>query len=144
MNIRNKYIVFFTLFIFCVCLSIVFVNAAPLQNPSDVLTPMSEMGNAAGFDNTGSVDAQKLPSMIANIIKVFLTFLGIIFTVLIIYGGYIWMTAGGSEEKVQKAKDTIQRAVIGFVIVVSAYAITYFVFRSMSGGGDTNVGLILF
>ena len=46
----------------------------------------------------------------------------------IIYAGYNWMTAQGEEEKVSKAKDTIQRAVIGLIVTIAAYAISYWVF----------------
>jgi len=60
--------------------------------------------------------------------------LGIIFIILMIYAGYNWMTAQGEEEKVTKAKTTIQRAIIGLIIVVSAYAITAFVFKSLQVG----------
>jgi hypothetical protein len=45
------------------------------------------------------------------------------------------MTAGGNEEKVGKAKETLWRAVIGLIIVASAYAITYFVFTNLPAAG---------
>ena len=63
------------------------------------------------------------------IIQVALSLLGIIFMGLIIYAGYNWMTAMGDEQKVTKAKDTITRAVIGLVIVIAAYAVSYFVIQ---------------
>jgi hypothetical protein len=50
-----------------------------------------------------------------------------------IYGGYRWMMASGREEEVQKAKDTIKAAIIGLIIVLSAYTITYFISRSLEG-----------
>jgi hypothetical protein len=43
------------------------------------------------------------------------------------------MTAGGNEEKVSKAKTTLYRAIIGLIITISAYAITYFVFGALDG-----------
>ncbi len=54
-----------------------------------------------------------------------------------VYGGFKWMIAQGREEEVQKAKTIIQAAIIGFGIVVSAYAIAVFVtnaFFSAAGG----------
>ena len=53
--------------------------------------------------------------------------LGMIFLILMLYGGYLWMTAAGKEERVTKAKNLITAAIIGVIIVVSAYAISYFV-----------------
>ncbi len=64
---------------------------------------------------------------IASLVKIFLSFLAVIFIVLIIYGGFMWMTAAGSENKVSKAKKIISDATIGLGVVVLAYAITWFV-----------------
>ena len=87
----------------------------------------------AGYDNTTTPNY--VPNTIATIIKVLLGFLGMIFIILVIWAGYSWMTAGGNEEKVTKAKTTIYRAVIGLIIIVSAYAITHFVFGAIDGAG---------
>ncbi len=81
-----------------------------------------------------------LGGIVAKIIQAFLGLLGIIFLVLIIYAGFLWMTAQGDEEKVKKAKEILQRAVIGLVIIVSAYAITYFVFSNLPGGTGSSSG----
>lgn len=70
--------------------------------------------------------------IIASLIGVFLSFLGIIFLCLVIYGGFLWMTSFGNEERVLKAKRTLSQAVIGLVIIVSAYSITLFVFNSLN------------
>ena len=52
--------------------------------------------------------------------------LGLVAVILILYGGFTWMTAGGSEEKVEKAKKIVTAAVIGLVIVILAWAIVIF------------------
>lgn len=62
------------------------------------------------------------------VVSGFLSLLGVIFIGEIIYAGYNWMTAKGEEEKVERARETIRRAVIGLVVIVAAYAINYFVF----------------
>ena len=72
---------------------------------------------------------------VASIIKVVLGLLGTIFVILMIYAGILWMTAGGNDEQVKKAQKIIQRAVIGLIIVVLAYAITYFIFKELGGLG---------
>ena len=69
------------------------------------------------------------------IIKTILELLGFIFVVLMIYAGILWMTAGGNEEQVEKAKNLIKQALTGLIIVVLAYAITYFIFTRLPGGG---------
>lgn len=60
-----------------------------------------------------------------------LALIGVVFLVLMIYAGFKWMTARGEEEKVEKAKDTITRAIIGLIIVIGAYAIWAFIYSKL-------------
>ncbi|MFA4941175.1 MAG: pilin [Patescibacteria group bacterium] len=95
-------------------------------------------GQMGAFNETSGfqpADSSSLGSIAAAIIEAFLGLLGIIFLVLIITAGFKWMNAAGNEEKIQEAKETIFRAIIGLIIVVSAYAITYFVFNAMNWAG---------
>lgn len=79
--------------------------------------------------------------IVANIIRAALGLMGMVLLVLILYGGYLWMTAGGNEEQISKAKKVLLNAVIGLVIILSAYAIVLFVMRMLGigtgGGGGT-------
>jgi hypothetical protein len=52
--------------------------------------------------------------------------LGVLFVCLTVYAGFLWMTAGGNEEHIEKAKKLLFRAVIGLIIVLSAYSIAWF------------------
>ena len=92
-------------------------------------------GYKAGYDTAElSADPEgTLNNTIGTIIKAALSFLGVIFLILMIYGGFLWMTAKGNEEEVTKAKNLINAAIIGLIIVVSAYAISYFVIKNLSG-----------
>ncbi|PLX26786.1 hypothetical protein C0583_05820 [Candidatus Parcubacteria bacterium] len=68
-----------------------------------------------------------------TIIQAFLGLLGIIFLVMIIIGGFNWMTAAGNDDKAAKAKATLNRGVIGLIIILAAYIISAFVFRALGG-----------
>lgn len=68
---------------------------------------------------------------IASIINVALGLLGIVAVVIIVAGGFTWMTAAGNEEKVDKAKQMIFAGIIGLAIILSAYAIARFVITSL-------------
>ena len=72
-------------------------------------------------------------SVAGSAIKAFLSILGVIFLLLLIYGGYTWMTAQGNEEGVATAKKIITAAVIGLVIIMASYAITDFVLFNLEG-----------
>lgn len=60
-------------------------------------------------------------------IQFVISFLGILFLGFMIYAGILWMTAGGDEKKVEKAREMIIESIIGLVIVVLAYALVYFI-----------------
>lgn len=68
---------------------------------------------------------------IASIINVALSLLGIVAVVIILAGGFTWMTAGGNEENVEKAKKLIIAGIVGLAIILSAYAIANFVIKSL-------------
>lgn len=69
--------------------------------------------------------------IIAKIIRVFLGLLGIIAVSIIIYGGFIWMTARGDPKKIDQAKSILTSGVIGLVIILSSFAIVQFIFKSL-------------
>lgn len=66
--------------------------------------------------------------IVATIINGVLTILGVVAVALIIYGGFVWMTAGGNEENVKKARGILKAAVIGLIIILASYGITLYVF----------------
>lgn len=69
--------------------------------------------------------------IIAEMIKIFLTLIGTIFMILIIYGGWLLILDKGEGERFERGKKTIRSAVMGVFIVLLAYSITLFVGRSM-------------
>ncbi|PIT90760.1 MAG: hypothetical protein COU22_00405 [Candidatus Komeilibacteria bacterium CG10_big_fil_rev_8_21_14_0_10_41_13] len=66
-------------------------------------------------------------AMVSTIINVLLGFLGIIAVVIILLGGFKWMTAGGNDEKTGEARKLIGAGVVGLIIILAAYAIASFV-----------------
>ena len=82
----------------------------------------------AGFNTTATFD-----TIIGQVITMVLGLLGVIFLILAIYGGYNWMLARGNEEMVETAKKTITNAVIGLIVVLAAYAISWFVINAIGG-----------
>jgi TRAP-type C4-dicarboxylate transport system permease small subunit len=74
---------------------------------------------------------QDIRITVMKIVNVVLQFLAVIFLVLIILSGYQWMTAGGNEEQVGKAKKNLFNAVIGLVIILASWSIAYFILRRM-------------
>ncbi len=78
--------------------------------------------------------------IIAKIIRIALGLLGIIALVLILYSGFLWMTAGGNEEQIDSAKKVLTNTVIGLAIILSAYAIVSFVISKLIGATTDGAG----
>ena len=72
-----------------------------------------------------------LPSTIGNIINAALGFLGVVAIIIVLIGGFKYMTAGGAEEKAKDARKYIISGIIGLVIILAAYGITAFVINSL-------------
>jgi hypothetical protein len=87
---------------------------------------LSSVGEGGGFEDAD------LMAIVGRIISAFLGILGVICLILFIYSGAIWMTAGGDDKKVEKAKGILINAVIGLVITLSAYAISTFILNLLS------------
>lgn len=68
---------------------------------------------------------------VASIIKTAMGLLGIVAVVIILIGGFKWMTAGGNEEQTGEAKSWIFSGVIGLAIILSAYALATYVINSL-------------
>lgn len=81
---------------------------------------------------------QTIPEIIGSIIGIALSFVGIVFFLLVLYAGFTWMTAFGNEEKVTTSKSIMEHAAIGLIIVLSAYAISKFVFGALAIGQTSN------
>ena len=89
---------------------------------------VDETGLSTTAVNAGYSEAPgSLLGTIGTIIQTVLGFVGFIVFAYILYAGFLWMTAGGNEESVSKAKTMLRNAVIGFVIIAAAYSIAYFV-----------------
>ena len=114
-----KKIVFLTTLVALFALSVV---PALAQGTLDVGL---EYGTYTGL---GTKDLREGVMAIVNVI---LGFLGIIAIVIILYGGFIWLTSAGSEDKVGQAKKIITAGIIGLVIIFISYAIATFVITEL-------------
>ena len=83
-------------------------------------------GTATGLGNTD------IRTTIASIINVALGLLGIVALVIVLYGGFKWMTAGGNDEQVGEARKIIISGVVGLAVIFSSYAIASFVLTQLS------------
>lgn len=104
---------------------------ASVAVPGDLGLGPTAAASKAGNENLKSKLPSTLPDIIGQAIGAVLAFVGVIFFILTLYGGFTWMLAHGKEEYTRKAKDTIFGAAIGLLIVLGSYAITQFVIEAL-------------
>lgn len=98
-----------------------------------------------GLANSNIVLSANSPINTATaIINVILSLLSLAALVIIIWGGFIWMTSNGNGEKIDQAKKILKNGIIGLVIILSAWGITYFILTKLLGatgnGGSSGNG----
>lgn len=128
----KKIIIIFSL-LFAIFTAVNFVLAA---DPDTLLFGglQNQVGNAIGLP--GGQDPRV---MAANIIRVALGFLGLVAVGIVIYAGWLWMTAAGDAQKIDKAKKVLLGALIGLLLIVASFGIVTFILgkilESVGGGG---------
>ncbi len=85
------------------------------------------------FDTGSSSELNKsLPRAVGNVISVFIAFIGVILLVIMVYAGFLWLTAGGKEDQIKKAKQYIINGIIGLIIALGAFILTSFVITQVT------------
>lgn len=116
-NIKSMLSSLFLILLLCLPF---FVFADNGSTTSGILGKLQSVGQSSGYAEADDTSLAKGLGVVANMV---IGLLGVIFIILIIFGGIQWMTAGGNEEQVKKAQNRIKNAVIGLIVTVSAYAI---------------------
>ena len=114
-------------------LTALFFGAVFFVDLNDVSAQEMGMNYAGNLDlpDTGEKDVRVF---IVEIVRYFITFLGIIAVAMVMYSGFLWMTSNGEPEKVTKAKRTLINSIIGLIVAISAFAIVTFIISLMEDG----------
>jgi hypothetical protein len=99
-----------------------------LSFPGIALAQGGALDRARGVAGAGGITTTThLPELVGNIINSVIAMLGVVMVVLIVYAGFLYLTAAGDDDKVGHAKKILINSVIGLALVFTAYAITSFV-----------------
>lgn len=99
------------------------------EDPKSTKYGLDTVASAAELNKKSDV-----PVIIGGIVGTGLSLVTVIFFILIIYGGIVWMTAHGDESKTQKSRQILLAAGIGMIMILSAYIITTFIFGAIQKG----------
>ena len=143
--LRNNRIKLTALFVVAVLLFLVFPFLTVSAQSADL--GLNEAGQI-GLPGAGGRD---IKTLLVDIVRYLLSFLGIIAVVVIMYAGWLWMTSGGNQNQLEKAKKTLINAVAGLIIIILSFVIVTWVANwitstinnsAVSGRGSTSgVGL---
>ena len=132
---------FITLSLILVAVALTFVFAASLPALAETtgsggpdvwgIRTGNLQGSGVVSEATG-LGAKDPRAVAAQVINIILGFLGIVAVVIILLGGFKWMTAGGNEDKVGEARKLITAGIIGLIIILASFAIASFVLTQLS------------
>jgi hypothetical protein len=123
-----RFIFFITLVV-----SLMFVWQVDISSASTIGQELGQQTGAfSGSQGAGFAPAKDPRLVAAQLIKQLLGFVAILFVSYTIYAGYLILTSGGEEEKIMKGKKTLRTAIIGVLIALSTYSITYFVTKNLT------------
>ncbi len=132
-------------FVFGLALTPIATQAAGDEQvpPVDVANDTFGLGTLNQSPEAGglALGKQSLQSTVAQLINVALGLLGIVVVVLLVINGAKWMLANGNEDQIAEAKKGITAAIIGLALILSAFAITRFVFNAFFTATDVQGGL---
>lgn len=81
---------------------------------------------------TNPLKVDSVPELIGIIIKAVLGIVGSIALLMFIYGGFMWLTSGGNDEKIKEGRKTLVWSIIGLALIFASYAILKFVFQVLA------------
>lgn len=104
---------------------LIFLSVSPLAGQAVEFKPQTSIGQ--DFIKNTAYQIPKNTEMIAvyirAIYKYAIAIVGIVATVVMMFGGVLWLTAGGNPERVNEAKAWITAALTGLVLALSSYLI---------------------
>lgn len=129
----SKKIHLIIILIFIINLLITGLALAQSDTAKSVKEGLTNTGVEAGFSigEQGKPD-RSFAEAVGRYVSGLATILGALFMLLIIYGGWLWMSARGNDDQVSKAKAIIVGAVIGIAIVITAQIIVQLALKALS------------
>lgn len=97
-----------------------------------LLTIFSTKITLAADPLTNPLKADSVPELIGIIIKAVLGIVGSIALLMFIYGGFMWLTSGGNDKKIEEGRKTLVWSILGLALIFASYAILKFVFQVLA------------
>lgn len=113
--------------------SIIFVLSMVLAPALSVVNAEEPdpLGNLEDLGEDSGLPEQDLPELIARIISWIIGIVGIVLVVLFVYGGVVYATSAGNEDRIEMGKKIMLYAIIGVLIIAIAFAVSRYVVQAL-------------
>lgn len=107
-----------------------------------LLLPLSAGAQIGGGGGgiTNPIGCKEIGECIQKVVQYVLGIAGILALAGIVYGGFLYITAAGNQDRIEAGKNAVTYSVIGLVVIGFAYAIITFIFQALGGGGGGGPG----
>ncbi len=122
-------------FLLLVVIMLIVFNFSLALEPvlADGATDKAQAGLKASADTAGFSTAKAEPAeVIGKALNILISVLGIIFVILVVYGGVTWMTATGNADQVKKARSMIIEGALGMAVTLASYSLASYVVEKAS------------
>ena len=110
------------------------LKALAVGDTSDTYGNLDKVKNSSGAAGKSVLEKMSnVEGSATSLVGTILSYVGIAFLLLMIYGGILWMVSSGNDDQIKKARKIIINAVIGLIIVILAYAATSYIGGRLSG-----------
>lgn len=111
------------------CLAILFFVSLPPALAQEEAGPTfdQQLEAFAGKEGVGLEKPIDPRIMVAQIIRIFISVIGLLFLLYAVYAGYLIMSSAGEEDKVKRGKSTLRTAIIGIFVALSSYGLLYLI-----------------
>lgn len=132
-RVTNRQAAVFVVWLFCVVVALSLPTLVLAQSPGDpgFVGPVQTSDTIQLPNPIGITDPRVL---VGRIIGAALGIIGSIAFVIFLWGGFLWMTSAGNQEKVTKGKNVILWAAIGLAVIFTSYALVTFVLKGLKVG----------
>lgn len=118
---------------------VVYAQTLPCVDGQGPLQPgqqyCSKASDSEGIPLENPIKATSVPELVNSIVRSILGMVGALALFMFVYGGMLWMTSAGNNQRIEKGKETLIWATIGLAIIFASYGILQFIFQALSGKG---------
>lgn len=79
------------------------------------------------------ISANSVPELVNSMVRTILGIVGAVALLMFVYGGLLWMTSGGNEQRITRGRDTLIWASVGLAVIFGSYAILSVLFKAFEG-----------